>query len=225
MLEGAVVLIVGDALALDFLILQLLSSHCTVYVTARQHETASFQRAKTRIPSASLHYLFDSDDENDHEDEEEDGQEFERIRRFADRESRLDLVIFSSVNDEEQTIKYIVPTLAATCKTYGSADVIIMKPVNKRPRTRMDSLKHAKCHGSDDRVEPDDHNQIGDEVKAKIKRLFQAHDVNNVFVNTTTPDQLLPVVLQYDAYRGSHGQNARVKSAAPSPAPVITSPL
>ncbi|KAK9325817.1 hypothetical protein V1517DRAFT_304966 [Lipomyces orientalis] len=102
LLEGAVVLIVGSTADLDFLILQLISSRCRVYISGLSHESASFQRAKSRLHDVNLVYLTE-DSESYNSDSDENERDIEDImHEFVRRESRLDLIILSSASNEEK---------------------------------------------------------------------------------------------------------------------------
>lgn len=103
MLDGAVVLIVGSTTGLDFIILQLISTYCRVYVLGHQEETPAFERAKSRISCAHLHYLANDASSSDSESDADDNAHMnDMIAEFLRLESRLDLVIFSSVDNEEK---------------------------------------------------------------------------------------------------------------------------
>ncbi|KAK9450387.1 uncharacterized protein V1518DRAFT_413730 [Limtongia smithiae] len=137
-LRGAVVLIVGSTEGLDFILLQLISSYCRVYVIGTPQESPAFRRAKTRMHDFELVYLGGSIEEGVEAKSFDIAQQMEEFTR---RESRLDLLIFSSADDEERSIQYILPMLTATAKHHECANVIIMKHTAARPRTRKDSLR------------------------------------------------------------------------------------
>ncbi|KAK9320416.1 hypothetical protein V1517DRAFT_329370 [Lipomyces orientalis] len=199
LLEGAVVLIVGSTADLDFIILQLISSRCRVYISGRSHESASFQRAKSRLHDVNLVYLTE-DSESYNSDSDENERDIEDImHEFVRRESRLDLIILSSASNEEKSVRCVLPTLVMASKQRGSSNIIVIKSVLRRPRTRMDSLKRVKLRPPEDeeeRHEEDDHAEV---VKEKLVALVEDHGTENIFVNATNPDLLLSIILQCDA--------------------------
>ncbi|KAK9242164.1 hypothetical protein V1506DRAFT_548403 [Lipomyces tetrasporus] len=217
LLEGAVVLVVGSTVDLDFIILQLISSRCRVYVSGRPHESASFQRAKSRIHDVNLVYLTEDNESYDSDGDENELDIEDIMREFVRRESRLDLIILSSANDEEkvhplpkmaffdkelialQSVRYVLPTLVSASTQCGSSNIIVIKSVSRRPRTRMDSLKRVKLRPpeyEEERQEEDEHAEV---IKEKLIALVQDHGAENIFVNVTNPDLLLSVILQCDA--------------------------
>ncbi|KAK9265243.1 hypothetical protein V1519DRAFT_427128 [Lipomyces tetrasporus] len=199
LLEGAVVLVVGSTVDLDFIILQLISSRCRVYVSGRPHESASFQRAKSRIHDVNLVYLTEDNESYDSDGDENELDIEDIMREFVRRESRLDLIILSSANDEEKCVRYVLPTLVSASTQCGSSNIIVIKSVSRRPRTRMDSLKRVKLRPheyEEERQEEDEHAEV---IKEKLIALVEDHGAENIFVNVTNPDLLLSVILQCDA--------------------------
>ncbi|KAK7207871.1 hypothetical protein BZA70DRAFT_272402 [Myxozyma melibiosi] len=227
LLDGAVVLVVGPTTGLDFILLQLISTHCRVYITGPAERSVSFVRAASRIRDAQLRYLSPEDSSaSDSESEDEDGSRlYETLSEFLRLESRLDLVIFSTVDNVDKSIKQVLPVLMSTADHHGSSNIILLKTVHRRPRTRMDSLKKVRNHSptmskghrlpmrGDDRAvdvdSDDDDNDNNDDahaedVKASLLDIFSRNHAENIFVNAASLDQLLPAIMQYDQYRESH---------------------
>ncbi|KAK9467486.1 hypothetical protein V1512DRAFT_261299 [Lipomyces arxii] len=186
LLDEAIVLIAGSTAGLDFILLQLISSRCRVYIFGRPSQSQAFQRAKSRIHNAQLFYLGEDDSSESDSDDDDDNIEND-MQQFLQREDRLDLVIFSSADNEEKSIRYILPTLMETSRLYGCSNVIIMKSVAKKPRTRMDSLRRVKAHAAPNETDGDVENQEAEFVKAKLYAVLQHHCAENVFVNATDP--------------------------------------
>ncbi|KAK9463580.1 uncharacterized protein V1516DRAFT_683126 [Lipomyces oligophaga] len=144
LLHGSVVLVVGSTVDLDFIILQLISSYCRVYVAGAPSESPSFVRQKSRIHDVQLHYLLPaatSSSPSSYGDVPDPEVLETAIHDFLARESRLDLVIFSSAANEARAIKFILPALELSASHCGSSNVIILKSVPHKPRTRKESLK------------------------------------------------------------------------------------
>ncbi|KAK9374682.1 uncharacterized protein V1513DRAFT_431591 [Lipomyces chichibuensis] len=174
--EDAVILIVGSTVGLDFIFLQFISSHCRVYVYGRPNESASFQRAKSRIRDINLIYLAGNSDSSD-----KDNAHVEDVmQKLLCRESRLDLVIFNSADNEEQTIRFVLPTLISTSKQCGRSNIIAIKAVSKRPRTRMDSLKRAQSRPPEYEQEREYEDNQAEVVKANLTALLEDYHAENV---------------------------------------------
>ncbi|KAK9433163.1 hypothetical protein V1505DRAFT_186866 [Lipomyces doorenjongii] len=186
LLEDAVILIVGSTIGLDFIFLQFISSHCRVYVYGRPNESASFQRAKSRIRDINLKLLC--------------------------RESRLDLVIFSSADNEEQTIRFVLPTLISTSKQCGRSNIILIKAASRRPRTRMDSLKRVQSRPLEYEEEREYEDNQAEGVKAKLTMLLEGHHAENVFVNTTNP----ALIMEHDGCRQHELPNHNSTTVVPT---------
>ncbi|KAK9494909.1 hypothetical protein V1508DRAFT_262594 [Lipomyces doorenjongii] len=223
LLEDAVILIVGSTIGLDFIFLQFVSSHCRVYVYGRPNESASFQRAKSRIRDINLVYLADNDESSNCGSDKDNAHIEDVMQKLLCRESRLDLVIFSSADNEEQTIRFVLPTLISTSKQCGRSNIILIKAASRRPRTRMDSLKRVQSRplGYEEGREYED-NQA-EVVKAKLTILLEGHHAENVFVNTTNPDLLLTLIMEHDGCRQHKLPNHNSTTVVPtSSAPFAT---
>ncbi|KAK9362472.1 hypothetical protein V1504DRAFT_431817 [Lipomyces starkeyi] len=198
LLEDAVILIVGSTVGLDFIFLQFIRSHCRVYIYGRPNESASFQRAKSRIRDINLVYLADNNESSNCGSDKDNGHIEDVLQKLLCRESRLDLVIFSSADNEEQTIRFVLPTLISTSKQSGRSNIILIKAVSRRPRTRMDSLKRVQSRPTEYKQEREYEDDQAEVAKAKLTMLLEDYHAENVFVSTANPGLLLTVIMEHD---------------------------
>ncbi|KAK9487960.1 hypothetical protein V1527DRAFT_458967 [Lipomyces starkeyi] len=234
LLEDAVILIVGSTVGLDFIFLQFIRSHCRVYIYGRPNESASFQRAKSRIRHINLVYLADNNESSNCGSDKDNGHIEDVMQKLLCRESRLDLVIFSSADNEEQvnstiklalqcqelitpqTIRFVLPTLISTSKQSGRSNIILIKAVSRRPRTRMDSLKRVQSRPSEYKQEREYEDDQAEVAKAKLTMLLEDYHAENVFVSTANPDLLLTVIMEHDVCREHQLPNHNSTTVVPT---------
>ncbi|KAK9353745.1 hypothetical protein V1523DRAFT_449044 [Lipomyces doorenjongii] len=138
------------------------------------------------------------------------------MQKLLCRESRLDLVIFSSADNEEQTIRFVLPTLISTSKQCGRSNIILIKAASRRPRTRMDSLKRVQSRPLEYEEEREYEDNQAEGVKAKLTMLLEGHHAENVFVNTTNPDLLLTLIMEHDGCRQHELPNHNSTTVVPT---------